>query len=98
MTFTTSRRPLARWHDGSLLNETAIARSDAWPELLDEVYGAMLPGSDRRRTGSFLTPAGVAARLCALAMPSSSPAPRVLAVCDPAVGGGSFLIAAARRR
>ena len=56
----------------------------------------MLPGSDRRRTGSFLTPAVLAARLCALSMPAPSPARHVLEVCDPAVGGGSFLIAAAR--
>ncbi|MCU0271200.1 MAG: N-6 DNA methylase [Acidimicrobiales bacterium] len=52
----------------------------------------------RRRLGAFDTPADVAERLAGLALRpllDGGVDPRDLRVCDPAVGGGAFLLAAA---
>ena len=65
--------------------------ADAW--LLGEALEALLRGDDRRRRGVHHTPAPVARTVAALAMDGG---PTALAtVCDPAVGGGVFLLAAA---
>jgi hypothetical protein len=63
------------------------------PGLLGEVHQVLVDRSIRRRRGVFYTPPAVAARLVAAAVERWHPAdsPRV---CDPAAGGGAFLLAA----
>lgn len=56
-------------------------------------YEAALPAEARRATGAFFTPRPIAEGLLAFACPGRS---RPATVCDPAVGGGAFLLAAAR--
>ena len=71
----------------------------AAPELLGIVHAALQAGASRRRGGVFMTPASVAAGVTAATLgrlPSAND-DRSLRVCDPAVGGGAFLLAAARR-
>jgi len=62
-----------------------------------QAYAGTLDRGHRRRSGAFYTPPAIAAGLVAVAAdgldlgPPSRPT-----VCDPAVGGGAFLLAAAR--
>lgn len=60
-------------------------------DTLGLVHEQWRDAGDRRRRGAHYTPADLAARLVALVEPR--PDDRV---CDPAVGGGAFLLAAAR--
>jgi len=87
---------LVRWLDGRHAAETELPRPRALPELMGEVYGALLAGRGRRGSGSFYTPAELAGRLCAPSLAACATTTQPLSVCDPAVGGGAFLIAAAR--
>jgi methylase of polypeptide subunit release factors len=65
----------------------------ATPWLLGQVHEALLEPSTRRRAGAHYTPPQIARGLVALARDGhDAPAPRV---CDPAVGGGAFLLAVA---
>ncbi len=69
------------------------------PDLLAHVHEALLDAGHRRAHGVHYTPADVAAGLVALAFAdvgSVIGADRVVTVCDPAMGGGAFLLAAAR--
>ena len=71
----------------------------ARPELLGTLHELLLAPAGRRRAGAFYTPPAiatgvVAAGLDGLPEPASGEA---LRVCDPAVGGGAFLLAVARR-
>lgn len=66
----------------------------ARPELLGWLHEAMLDPTGRRRSGSFYTPADVAAGVIDLVETAGGGAPAT--VCDPALGGGVFLLAAAR--
>ena len=61
------------------------------PELVGAVYEQCLDSSVRRNSGVHYTPIKVAQKLTDLALYTASPGP----VCDPSVGGGSFLLAAA---
>jgi hypothetical protein len=63
------------------------------PGLLGEIHQVLVDRSVRRRRGVFYTSPEVAARLVAAAVERWHPsdAPRV---CDPAVGGAAFLLAA----
>lgn len=67
----------------------------ARPELLGTVYEALRSRGTRRATGAFFTPEAVARPIVAAVLGplAATPAPRV---GDPAVGGGAFLLAAAR--
>jgi N-6 DNA Methylase len=65
----------------------------AVPELLGAVYEAVLDPARRRRRGAFYTPPAVAAELAAATLAGLGPD---ASVWDPAVGGGSLLLAAAR--
>lgn len=61
------------------------------PALLGQAYESTLDIARRRRTGAHFTPPHVARRLAEIAvdgMPAGS------TVCDPACGGGAFLLAA----
>lgn len=55
-------------------------------------------GRERRKTGSYFTPSAVAEDLLRRALRDSGPLDRScsLTVCDPACGGGAFLVEAAR--
>ncbi len=61
------------------------------PELVGAVYEQSLDSSTRRNSGVHYTPVAVAQRLTDIALGKAPQGP----VCDPAVGGGSFLLAAA---
>jgi hypothetical protein len=66
------------------------------PEGLGPAYEAQLDTDNRRAIGAFYTPDLIAegvARLVLAQVAGSNGRPRV---CDPAVGGGAFLLAAAR--
>src|SRR4029079_2323993 len=70
-------------------------RALARPDLLGELHEALLAPDGRRRAGAHYTPAAIADGIVARALDgldASAPA-----ICDPAVGGGAFLLAAARR-
>lgn len=62
------------------------------PYRLGPAYAATLTPSTRRRHGVHYTPASVAQRLVAIALADHPGEPTV---CDPCVGGGVFLLAAA---
>lgn len=63
------------------------------PALVGQAAGALLDEEARRRSGAVYTPTAVADVLVAWALDASPCAHPV--VCDPAVGGGAFLLAAA---
>ncbi len=67
-------------------------------DRLGPAYEAGLDPAHRHAIGAFYTPSSVAERLVGLATRGVDLAPpRRPTVCDPAVGGGVFLLAAARR-
>ena len=65
------------------------------PWLLGWVHEALLDDTTRRRAGAHYTPAAVARALVDFASEDHDVGAPV--VCDPAVGGGAFLLAAAER-
>ena len=65
------------------------------PELLGDVLEQLHDRDARRRQGSFFTP-HVAAALVVERMTDGWPWPNRPRVCDPACGGGAFLLAAGR--
>ena len=65
------------------------------PELLGDVLDAIRGRDERRRRGAFFTPHATAAVVVS-APPTPGPGRRDPRVCDPACGGGAFLLAAAR--
>jgi hypothetical protein len=64
------------------------------PWLLGVVHEALITLDDRRRRGAHYTPPGVARDLVGLVLASTN-LERTTTWCDPAVGGGAFLVAAA---
>ncbi|MDQ6695855.1 MAG: N-6 DNA methylase [Actinomycetota bacterium] len=66
--------------------------ADAW--LLGRVHEALLALDERHAAGAHYTPRAVAARLVGWATAGSQLPERAL-ICDPAAGGGAFLLAAA---
>ncbi len=64
------------------------------PELIGQVYEAALDAGARRTSGVHYTPPSVARRLVSIALADR---PGVATVCDPTVGGGAFLLAAAEQ-
>ncbi|MEJ5256257.1 MAG: N-6 DNA methylase [Acidimicrobiales bacterium] len=69
------------------------AGQDSSPDLLGLAHQRLQPRDERRRMGVFYTPTTVAFGLARLALAGSEGAVRV---CDPACGGGAFLLAAGR--
>ena len=68
------------------------------PDHLGAVYEAGLDKGVRQRQGAFYTPPDVADGVVAIAVLDDAIAPpRLPTICDPAAGGGAFLLAAARR-
>jgi hypothetical protein len=63
------------------------------PWVLGRAHEALLARDVRRRDGVFYTPASVARSLVAVATGGRAPG----RVCDPSVGGGAFLLAAAEQ-
>lgn len=95
-------RPLGRLGDPARAASHAVGPlpADADLALLGQAHEALLDAGHRRARGVFYTPVEVAEALVALALPATPGAdgppavpPRVL---DPAVGGGAFVLAAAR--
>lgn len=68
----------------------------ARPELLGQVYEALRSRPTRRVVGAYYTPEGVAETIVGAVLGSPSGLDHDLRVADPAVGGGVFLLAAAR--
>lgn len=68
----------------------------ATPELLGQVYEALRPRRARKASGAFYTPEAVARGVVDAVLGSLPGDPQTLQVCDPAVGGGAFLLAACR--
>jgi predicted RNA methylase len=64
----------------------------AGPDLLGALHEQLLPGGTRHARGAYYTPPAVADRLVAWAVAGLDDP----VVCDPACGGGAFLLAAAR--
>src|SRR3954453_10437319 len=64
------------------------------PDELGRAYEASLPAAQRRRDGVHYTPADVADGLVRIALDGLDCAEPV--ICDPACGGGAFLLAAGR--
>ena len=62
------------------------------PEVLGLAYEATLDAVHRRRAGAHFTPPAVAHRLSAIALDAL--VDDSVSVCDPACGGGAFLLAA----
>jgi hypothetical protein len=65
------------------------------PDLLGPAHQALLDRGHRRRRGVFYTPPAIAGRLVEATTTGWDPPPRPR-VCDPACGGGVFLLAAGR--
>ncbi len=61
---------------------------------LGQLYEVLLDARGRKRSGSYFTPPAIAARVTQAALAEAPPTPRV---CDPAMGGGVFLLEAARQ-
>lgn len=72
-----------------------VPASLAAPDLLGVAYQALLARPQRRQGGVFYTPRATAERLVEAATHGWA-APAVPAVCDPACGGGAFLLAVGR--
>ncbi|MDZ7734237.1 MAG: N-6 DNA methylase [Acidimicrobiia bacterium] len=62
------------------------------PADLGVLHEGLVSGPRRKAQGVYFTPATLATRLVRFAVADSSPS----TVCDPAVGGGAFLVGAAR--
>jgi len=94
-----SARPGA-WGTGHQRSTIDVPAALRVPELGGAVLEALQDAPERRRTGAHHTPVAIAARLVAIALDGLDPPPSaggpVPTVCDPAVGGGVFLLAAAR--
>ncbi len=67
--------------------------ADPW--LLGRVHEALLQPDERQRAGAHYTPRSLAAGLIGWATQDGATLPGDSIVCDPAVGGGAFLLAAA---
>lgn len=67
----------------------------ATPDLLGQVYESLLDAGHRRARGAFYTPVEIADAIVREALREVDLSVRVT-VCDPAMGGGAFLLAAAR--
>ena len=68
---------------------------DCGPELLISCFEATIEAPKRRRTGSHFTPDRTAAGLVR-ALDDVAPTAEADSICDPTVGGGTFLLAALR--
>jgi hypothetical protein len=67
--------------------------AEVGPDLLGQVHEGLLDAGHRRRRGVFYTPPAIAAGVAGLI---DWPDDDLPVVCDPAAGGGAFLLAAAR--
>jgi hypothetical protein len=67
------------------------------PDLLGDLHQGLLSPSHRRRAGVYYTSQVVAGALTRLALSARQPTGAPPLVCDPAAGGGAFLLAAARQ-
>jgi len=79
--------------DDALEVAVAAVGAAAGPALLGQVHEVLLDAGHRRRRGAFYTPTDVAGGLVRevfARLPEGCPS-----VCDPALGGGVFLLAAA---
>lgn len=79
--------------------DVEVPKSAACPELLGALYETLLDQGSRRRSGAFYTPRDVASTVVGWALADMGKLADMekAVVCDPAVGGGAFLLAAADR-
>ncbi|MGI9606690.1 MAG: HsdM family class I SAM-dependent methyltransferase [Acidimicrobiales bacterium] len=66
------------------------------PDILGVAWEILITPVERRRRGAHFTPREVVDRVCELAVAHLAPSRSVRSVWDPAVGGGAFLLGAAR--
>lgn len=85
-------RPRGQGHEAALTPPRHLAR----PELLGQVYEALRARPARRTAGAYYTPEPLAQALVSAVLGPLAGSPGRLRVGDPAVGGGAFLLAAAR--
>lgn len=88
--------PLASYLDGDLEDLPAPPARIARPELLSMACEAVQPATQRKSSGVFYTPERVARRVCVEVIDGLRVGPTNALICDPAAGGGIFLLAAAR--
>ncbi len=81
---------LAQWGPPATVD---VAESEASPALPGVIYEGLLEAGSRRSGGAFYTPAAVTRPIVGWALEGQAVERAV--VCDPAVGGGAFLLAAA---
>lgn len=72
--------------------EERFARAE--PEALGQLYEVLLEKGGRKRSGSYFTPSALAVQVTRAAL-SARGETLPATVCDPALGGGAFLLAAA---
>lgn len=78
-----------------------LLEDDSTVEVLGRVHERLLDwdttGGQRRRTGSFYTPPAVCRLIADRALEGVTSAEEPPSICDPAAGGGAFLLACLRR-
>lgn len=83
---------LEHWNRSDALS---IPPEAGHPEFLGVLYERLIGRENRKRRGSFYTPGEVASTVAGWALvPEASDGDRIPVVCDPAAGGGAFLLAA----
>ncbi len=97
LTVSSEQVPLLSHLDAGLaLPSGALPAGWSRPELLSAVCDATQPTARRRAAGAFYTPAHVAARITHEVLSRIDAKAEDLRICDPAAGGGAFLLAAVR--
>lgn len=85
-------RLLSAWGPPAPIDLPVDVVADPW--VVGEALEVVLTASERRWRGSHFTPRAVARAVVGLVLGESG-SPPLTTVCDPAVGGGGFLLAAA---
>jgi hypothetical protein len=85
-----------RWRPHPAAAVLDVPSDLAGPDLLGRALEVLLDPADRHADGAYYTPPAIADGLVAEALGGPAPVADPGVVCDPAVGGGVFLLAAAR--
>ncbi|MCX7621128.1 MAG: SAM-dependent methyltransferase, partial [Acidimicrobiales bacterium] len=95
-TLVTADKSLVGLSPRELLDAVPPPDAPVGPEILGALREAVLAPRERHDSGAVYTPLHVARRLCRIALDLGDRERRArLTVCDPTVGGGIFLLAAA---
>lgn len=85
-----------RWRPHPAAAALDVPADLAGPDLLGRALEALLDPADAHADGAYYTPPAIADGLVAEALGGPDPLTDPAVVCDPAVGGGVFLLAVAR--